>query len=135
MNTHGEIINFGKHSGTLITRVPASYLKWMVNAKSLQHQLAKAEIERRGHKLPSLEISAHAIDKASLRCRKIWHETALSEEEGICSWLERVTLEALEKGVKRGDDVFYMGMKFVIYPGEEFPVLKTIMPKKEPKND
>jgi len=127
LNPHGVMLTFGKHKGELLTRVPASYLKWMVNEGVPQSDYAKAEIERRGHKMPDIELSGHAIDNASLRVRKIWHETK-KKNEGLYTWLMRVTLEAIEKGEKlESGKIKYLGMKFVIIQGDEFPVLKTIM--------
>lgn len=127
INTHGVYITFGKHKGELLTRVPVSYLRWMINSKAQMHNLAKAELERRGDMMPTVEVSGHAIDNASIRCRKRWHETKL-EGEGIYSWLMRITLEAAEKGEKLDSGkTKYLGMKLVIEQGEEFPVLKTIM--------
>lgn len=128
MNTHGVIVSFGKHRGELLTRVPASYLKFMVNQNTAQADVAKAEIERRGHSLPEVELSGHAIDNASLRVRKIWHETKVNEDEGMYTWLQRITLEAIEKGERlESGKIKYLGMKLVVEVGEEFPVLKTIM--------
>jgi hypothetical protein len=77
--------------------------------------------------MPQVELTGHAIDNASIRVRKIWHETK-HKDEGIYSWLQRITLEALERG-RRLDSgkIKYLGMKLVIEEGEEFPVLKTIM--------
>jgi len=130
MNTHGEIIEFGKHKDELFTRVPVSYLTWMVNQETRQHELARAELERRHHKLPEVELSAHAIDNASLRCRNIWHETS-KKDEGLYTWLERMTLEALANGQDAVDEAYmHNGMKLVIVQGAEFPALKTIMAKK-----
>lgn len=75
LNTHGVRLDFGKHSGELITRVPVSYLKWMVRNGTKSSDLAAAELERRGTQTPEVEVSGHAIDRASLNCRKTWHET------------------------------------------------------------
>jgi hypothetical protein len=89
--------------------------------------MARAEFERRGDTMPKIELSGHAIDNASLRVRKIWHETR-GEDEGLWSWLQRVTLEALEKGERlESGKIKYLGMKFVIREGVEFPSLITIM--------
>ncbi len=127
INTHGLTMKFGKHAGELITRVPVSYLKWMINIGTAQCEEAKAEFERRGDTMPAIELSGHAIDNASLRVRKIWHETR-GKDEGLYSWLQRVTLEAIEKGeVLESGKIKFMGMKFVVSHGEEFPILKTIM--------
>lgn len=127
MNTHGLTIEFGKHRGELFTRLPVSYLKWMINNGTPQSDIAQAEFERRGDTMPKVELSGHAIDNASLRVRKIWHETR-NEDEGIYSWLQRMTLEALESGERLDSGkIKYQGMKFVISEGAEFPVLKSIM--------
>lgn len=125
--TTGVVMPFGKHKGMLLTRVPVSYLKWMVNSGAEMSDLARAEIERRGHSMPEVELSGHAIDRASLRVRGIWHETR-RDGEGLYSWLCRMTLEAIEKGDrKKNGKIHYAGMKFVVEDGEEFPCLKTIM--------
>lgn len=127
MNTHGITIDYGRHKGELFTRLPVSYLKWMINEKSSQWEIAKAEFERRGDTMPKVHLSGHAIDNASLRVRKIWHETR-GEDEGLFSWLQRITLEALEAGEKLDSGkIKYLGMKLVIVEGEEYPSLKTIM--------
>jgi len=134
LDTQGIIISFGKHKGELLTRVPISYIKWMINQNDYipLKEYAKAEFIRRGDTMPLVELSGHAIDNASLRIRKIWHETKL-KDEGLYSWLQRITLEALDNGdsIELQDDntkkIRYKGMKLVITEGEEFPLLKTIM--------
>jgi hypothetical protein len=130
-NTHDVMMEFGKHKGERLTRVPLSYVKWMMNEVKMSDRwkgLAKAEFKRRGAPDITVELSGHAIDNASLRVRKIWHETARDKEEGLYTWLQRMTLEALEKGERlESGKIKYLGMKFVIEQGEEFPVLKTIM--------
>jgi hypothetical protein len=130
VNTHGVTLTFGKHNGELLTRVPVGYVKWMMNKPDMEEgwrNLARAEFERRGDTTPTVELSGHAIDNASLRVRKIWHETR-GRDEGLYSWLSRITLEALEKGERLdGGKIKYLGMKLVIEQGVEFPSLKTIM--------
>ncbi len=127
MNTHGITIDFGKHKGELFTRLPVSYLRWMINENTRQADIAKAEFERRGDTMPKVELSGHAIDNASLRVRKIWHETR-GKDEGLYSWLQRMALEALDNGERlKSGKIKYLGMKFVIVEGEEYPTLKTIM--------
>lgn len=84
--------------------------------------------------MPLVELSGHAIDKASLRCRKIWHQTR-KEGEGLWSWLQRMTLEAIEQGAVTGDRIHYKGMKFCVMQGDEIPVLKTIMRNKAVAED
>lgn len=126
INTHGYVMEFGRHSGELITRVPVSYLKWMINAEHRLAPYAQAELDRRGTTTPTFDISGHAIDQASLRIRKIWHESK-NEGEGIHSWLCRVGKEALEHGEKHGDRIHYKGVKWVFETDGLWPVLKTVM--------
>ena len=123
MDTHNKTIEYGRHKGELFTRLPISYLKWMCNEKSKQWELAKAELERRGTTtLDKLQISGHAIDRASLRHLDKWGKTSI-KDEGIHSWLYRLACEALEKD---GEKVKYKGMTFVFDRGELYPSLKTI---------
>jgi hypothetical protein len=128
MNTHGVLIPYGRYKGQLFTRIPVGYLKWMVNTRQNMWETAQAEFKRRGSKMPTIELSGHAIDNASIRVRKIWHDTKLDDNEGIYSWLMRMTEEALKDGdILESGKIKYKGMKFVVEQGEEFPVLKTIM--------
>lgn len=127
INTHGVRINYGKHKGTLVTRLPVSYLRWMINNNAPMVEYAVAELARRGDILPTAEISGHAMDRTSLRVARIWKDNRY-EDEGLYTWLMRITLEALTYGEKVSDDTYlYLGMKLVIVQGEEFPVLLTIM--------
>lgn len=147
INTHNLRIEFGKHKGELWTRVPVSYLKWLVNTPStfplsprMQNaaapavDIAKAELERRGTFTPTVEVSGHAIDRASLSCRKTWHQTAKDDQEGLHAWLCRVAAESLAtvpvpELTAMGADVSveHLGMRFVFIFGECWPVLKTVM--------
>lgn len=135
MNTHNLICDFGRHKGLLYTRLPVQYLKWMVQSSHSKAEIAKAELERRGTVTPNLEISGHAIDRASLNCRKIWHETAKDNNEGIHAWLVRICEEALsEYKPDEESSIFYKGMKLVFESGE-WPVLKTIIPCRNKNQD
>jgi hypothetical protein len=141
INTHNLIVTFGKHRGERWTRIPVSYLVWLVNERGAHAGIAQAELDRRGYTPPSdLQISDHAIDRASLRCRHIWHQTAKNEDEGIVSWLKRMTNEAIEKGKvlyqeegERGltKAFWYRGLKLVVIFGGIYPTLKTVMVGKE----
>lgn len=145
VNTHGFRMVRGKYGpkgdepGMLITRVPLHYLKWMVNEGHEHADYARAELSRRGTVLPEIELSGHAIDRASIRCRKHWHETALNPDEGLHAWLLRVSKAAWDFGIEVADPHSedggrnvtkeYAGLKFAFMQGEEFPVLKTVMPR------
>jgi len=127
INTHHVKINYGKHAGELFTRLPLSYLRWMVNNGAPMNEYAKAELIRRGcEKLPDVEVTRHAIDRASIRAIRIWHRTMM-EDEGLATWLARMTSEALKNRDKVGPDKYrWQGMCLVIEKGEHYPILKTI---------
>lgn len=131
INTHGLIVGFGKHKGQPWTRVPVSYLKWLVNEKTNHAPIAEAELKRRGTTTPDLDISGHAVDRASQQCLDIWQrETDDGKDDGIHGWLAKKAAEALalndrdEKGRHRLD-----GMLFAFEMDGEWPVLKTVMRK------
>lgn len=127
IDTHHEVIRFGKHRGTKYPRIPVSYLRWMVNTKTPEWDYAKAELDRRGTTLPKIEVSAHAIDRASEHCLGNWHYDK-AKGEGLYSWLSRVTLEAIAEGKQIEEEKYqWKDMKFVIAQGYEYPVLKTVM--------
>ena len=128
INTHNVVVDFGKHKGEPWTRVPKSYLTWLVNEKASLYpgaethkQYAQAELERRGTKVShQIELSAHAIDRAS----QITNEW---KNEGLYTWLERMATEAL--GTSKKEEVFYKGYKFAFRKGEYYPSLVTIIKK------
>lgn len=134
VNTHDFIMPNGKHQGERITRVPVSYLKWMINSNHSIAVYAKAELERRGTVTPEIDISGHAIDSASLRIRKIWHENR-GEDEGLHSWLVRMAMLAMHDGEKRGDKIAYCGVLWVIEQDGCWPVLKTVMRDRTKKSE
>jgi uncharacterized protein (DUF3820 family) len=126
INTHGLVCDFGKHSGELYTRLPVSYLKWMVQIGHSRADIAEAELARRGTVTPEVDVSGHAIDSASLRGRKIWHETR-GENEGLHAWLCRMAAEARALNDRdAGGRYLFAGMKFAFEEGA-WPVLKTVM--------
>ena len=121
----------GRHAGERITGVPVSYLRWMLNAGHDMADKASEELERRGTVVPDMEISPHAINRASLLCWRTWHRTR-PEGEGLHAWLLRVTREAIDRDERRGEDGSKLyhpaGLKLVVNPGEAWPVLVTVMP-------
>lgn len=131
IETHNLIVDFGKHKGERWTRVPIGYLKWLINEGTPWAPIAKAELERRGGVIdPSVVISGHAIDRASLRCVKIWEGTRLHNNEGLYAWLHRMATEALEHDKTTRDltNIRYRGMQFSFDHGEVFPTLKSVYP-------
>jgi len=133
--THGWTMPNGRHKGVLITRVPVNYLKWMVNAGHQHADHARAELDRRGTVTPEIDISGHAIDRASLLCRWCWHETS-NEGEGLHAWLVRVAQEALEQGETHPDHPerrAWIGLSFRFELDGVWPVLKTVLPANKRK--
>lgn len=122
----------GRHAGESIERIPVSYLKWMVNVRHTFATYAEAELKRRGTVTPDLEVSGHAIDRASILLRKRWHETkSEDEEEGLHAWLVRMAREAICAGEERGEGRYeYAGMSFRFEMDTVWPVLKTVLPGK-----
>jgi len=131
MNTHGLIIDFGKHRGMPWTRVPVGYLFWCVNSLPENHSgraIAQAELDRRGSKLPTLDLSGHAIDRISQHSLDLWSADRRGEE-GLHSWIVRIAEEALQarpdsKGRHRHPRLH---LAFCFEPGNEFPYLKTVI--------
>lgn len=126
INTHGLVCEFGKHKGTLWTRLPVSYVKWLANQDGPYAEIARAELKRRGTVTPGMEISGHAIDRASQQLIGKWMELRLPNE-GLHAWLVRMATAARARDRQKRDKFYYSGMKFVFEEGEIWPVLKTVM--------
>jgi hypothetical protein len=124
------VLQNGQHKGKRITRVPVSYLRWMVGANHTDAAEALKELQRRGTVFPKVEVTHHAIDRASLRCRDLWLATR-RRNEGISAWLHRAALGALKNYNPTGQDwrVYYAGMKFQFKRAScdsAWPVLLTV---------
>lgn len=134
INTHNMRIEFGKYKGELVTRLPISYLEWIINVGAAYAPIAQAELDRRGipkdHK--KVEISNHAIDRASVRILKIW-KGASNSNEGIYSWLTRVSIDALAKLKEPPAEgkfkIEYISMTLVFKTGINYPTLVTVLKK------
>lgn len=145
INTHNVKMTFGKHQGELITRVPLGYLEWMVNEMEGERKaLAEAELKRRGTSHPEIDVSGHAVNRASISCGSIWRKDCKKKEgyessmllrnisEGLHTWLCRVSKEAYDKNeTDHAGRYLHKGMKFVIEKKGEWPIVKTIMLDKE----
>lgn len=129
LDTHHFKMPSGKHQGELITRVPVSYLKWMVCVDHSHAKYAQAEMDRRGTVTPEIDISGHAIDSASLRVLGLWNKTR-QDQEGLNAWLCRLGQEALRDGEEVDGKIHYAGMRWVFQMDGKWPVLKTIMTDK-----
>lgn len=128
--THNLIIEFGKHKGERWTRLPVSYLRWLVNEASGEAKdLAEIELKRRGTTVPAtVELSGHAIDRAS-QITRVW------ERQGVYSWLQQRAEEALKTATEEKQvEIVFKGLKFVFSYGEYYPILKTVIQKNKFKN-
>lgn len=137
-----SIINFGIYRGVAWTLVPLSYLHRLANqdckgkpAWERNLALAMREIDRRGPSFPKVEITPYAFDAASLNVPLQWKDDRY-HNEGLFSWLRRITLEALEiaKGsidteLEPGDELTipHKGVALVVEIGRLTPVLKTVL--------
>jgi len=121
IDTHNLIVDFGRHKGERWTRIPISYLKWLINeVGGGKGAIAQAELSRRGTTMPTeLVLSGHAIDRAS----QITNEW---KEAGVYSWLTNKANEALEIADGK-EKIKHKGYKFCFTYGNHFPTLKTIM--------
>jgi len=130
IDTHGLRVDFGKYRGERYTRLPVSYLRWMVNDGHKKAHIARAELERRDIPLNDtvVEISGHAIDQASKRILKVWRKER-RPNEGLHRWLTRTCEKALRNtnGLDKDGRIYYMGLKLVFAQGELYFTLKTIM--------
>ena len=133
---HDFVMPFGRHKGVRLVHVPVSYLTWMVGAGVNHATLAERELARRGTTIPTLDVSGHAIDRASLLCRSFWHEERVRTGCGIHAWLVKLAQEALDKGTKTEDGkIIHAGMKFTFQIDGKWPVLMTVRPAKKRQLD
>lgn len=128
MNTHGLTIPCGKFAGELYTRLTVSYLRWMVSSRHQYAATAQAELDRRGTLNPTLDVSGHAVDRASCSyALEIWKATRLPDE-GLHSWLHRIAGIALLHVEPRREGVYVWGpLELVFETSLVWPVLKTVV--------
>ena len=128
MNTPLVRMTFGKHDGELITRVPVNYLKWMVCNRTQMWELALSEMNRRGTVTPDLDVSGHAIDRASLKLHQYWRRI-MHEGEGIHAWLIRMASDSRRIGEEIREGAYvHVGVKFVFNEDGSWPILMTVTP-------
>lgn len=134
IDTHHVTIEFGRHKGDRFTRLPVSYLKFMINNQTQQCDLAQAELNRRGiTELPDLELSSHAIDKASYRLVRAWQSNrrkiGRTNQEGLYTWLMRISADALQDPVLDREGRYLhrdSGVILVFEKDCQWPILKTV---------
>ena len=132
---HEFVMPNGRHKDEPITRIPVSYLRWMVNVGHTFDNYAEAELSRRGTVLPDFEVSGHAIDRASLICWPLY-KADRREDEGLHAWLVRRGKLALESVEPRQDDPGRfdheeLSLRFDV--STKWPVLKTVVPSPQGK--
>ena len=128
-------IEHGKHRGQLWTRLPLAYVRFLANSShGTQQAIALAELERRGvdprNDGHGIEVTMHAIDRASQKLLHIWDERRKGDE-GLATWLARSSLDALQKGEFRNGRYEFEGVRYVIKEGYLEPVLASIYPLDE----
>lgn len=128
INTHGLRIETGKHAGELYTRLPVSYLRWMVNVRHQCDDVAQAELDRRGTQNPDLDVSGHAVDRLSLDALWLWRADA-AKGEGINAWLHRIAKAALHVEPCAPGKHVWGPLVLVFEEGTSWPVLKTVIYK------
>lgn len=85
-------INHGPHSGKLFTRLPVKYLREMLVSREPMWEYAESELRRRGlFSEFNVRVTRHAVDRASLFCITLWQKTREDNQEGLYSWLMRIT--------------------------------------------
>lgn len=124
LHTHDYFMQVGKYRGHRITRVPRSYLRWMINHAHPAADMAQAELDRRGDTLPQLEVSAHAVDRASQRLLKDWKRLR-EDDEGLYAWLARMATEAMIHHGKREGRLAFKGVVFQIAPDGVWPTVTS----------
>lgn len=123
-----RVVPTGRHKGTPWTRVPVSYLLWMVNVRHTHGEKAREELERRGTVFPEIDITGHAIDRASLCCKGVWQKDR-KKDEGLNAWLVRASLEAMKlNDLDKKGRYLYLRLRFVIELDGVWPVLLTVIP-------
>jgi len=130
IDTHLKVMTYGRHKGQLFTRLPISYLKWLIGKQAPDWEVAQAELERRGTTtLYDMEISGHAIDRASEPVVfKLFQATKL-KNEGLHAWLYRMATDARKKGEENSPNKYhYKKLKFVFEDNDYYPTLKTVIP-------
>jgi hypothetical protein len=86
-------------------------------------------MRRRGMTVYAVEVTAHAVDRASLRLPAVFLKSRL-QHEGLNTWLGRVAEEALKQAVKPDGkiniQVPYLDVVWAFDLRFEVPVLRSV---------
>lgn len=120
---------FGKYKGTLLSRVPPGYLKWLISTDNFIADKARDELHRRGTIEPSIEVTSHAIDRASLRVLDRYLSDR-KENEGLASWVARnceLALDSIDGGtLTENMQIDFDRITWVFDMRYAVPVLKSV---------
>jgi hypothetical protein len=121
-------VDFGKYKGERWTRVPVSYLRWVINEGTFQdfvREICEKELARRGcdQHLEAIELASHAIDRASIKLYDEWR----TYPKGLHSWLVRESARALREGIVLSEDKYLYNNKiFILKKGVLYHTLVTV---------
>ncbi len=125
-DTHNLIVDFGAHAGRPWTRTPVSWLLHIIRQGHPQAHLAQAELDRRGVAIANMDISNHAINRASLDCWDLYRRTR-GEGEGLHAWMLRMAEEARRWPPDDKGRHFHNGAYWCFAGDDEWPVLATVI--------
>ncbi len=132
-------IRRGRFAGKPINRVPASFLRSLIFRQKAEADIAKAELERRGSMLPEMDISSHAVNRASTRLYERYLSTRKpasrgdTDPEGLWNWLYRIAHSALYSGTQVDGKIHHKGLVFIFKFDGDWPVLKSVMENRRAK--
>lgn len=128
LNVFKEINNQKDMNFTEFLMQQVWVIEFELEEETVGWEAAQKELDRRGTKFPDIEISAHAIDRASTRVLGVWQNTRF-EDEGLYSWLVRMTEDAMKLG--ESDEACerfkYMNISFIVEQKYVIPVLKSVI--------
>ena len=125
-NLHGRRIFDDESRGERLTRIPRVALRRMIRDGHPDAALAEAELERRGDTAKyDIEISAHAINRASQRCLRAWRKHR-QPDEGIQTWLARIAREGLIAAGERRNQIERDGIVIVFNHDGAWPLVTTV---------
>lgn len=104
----------GKFKGVLISRTPPRYLEWAVKNMPDFSDVARAELYRRGFDVNIVEVSSHAVDRASQRVLAVW-QSETNGGIGIHSWLVKKANEALKAGPEKSGEQLRVDLGGIVY--------------------
>lgn len=119
----------GKFRGVSIKRTPTKFLEWAERAMPEPFCVkAREELDRRGTSHKKIQVSDHAIDRASTRLLKLWMDET-SGEIGLYSWLAAKADQALDTAEFNMHETIVVTHEWITYVFDMkmvIPVLMTV---------